>query len=347
MALLKERLKNGEQVLGTMVTAFASPDMAKILQSCGFDFFIVDCEHGAFTTREAANIIAVARGIGMPALVRIPEMRREHALKFMEMGASGLLLPNTETAEQARMLVDCTKYAPMGHRGVSLSRPHTDFKRVDGREYMRRANEETILMCQIESRKPSGYDVPTYTTEQWRAMHEGVNNHIVERNKAPKQSAKAEDKKEGSNMQKSKLDSLIARARKNPAVLNQQTLTMLNNHLAKTGQPLVTVPAPTRPWGSMPNVSDIAASREVAATNTAAIPVPKAGVFAQSVMSAAAGGRSVASLTGHQRAALSVGCDPSLIGLERMSLQDMKDAAKQQQMTTVNALRQKQGLPPL
>ena len=77
MALLKERLKNGEQVLGTMVTTFASPDIAKILQSCGFDFFIVDCEHGAFTTREAANIIAVARGIGMPALVRIPEMRRE------------------------------------------------------------------------------------------------------------------------------------------------------------------------------------------------------------------------------------------------------------------------------
>ena len=50
MALLKERLKNGEQVLGTMVTTFASPDIAKILQSCGFDFFIVDCEHGAFTT---------------------------------------------------------------------------------------------------------------------------------------------------------------------------------------------------------------------------------------------------------------------------------------------------------
>ena len=93
MALLKERLKNGEQVLGTMVTTFASPDIAKILQSCGFDFFIVDCEHGAFTTREAANIIAVARGIGMPALVRIPEMRREHALKFMEMGRPGCFCP--------------------------------------------------------------------------------------------------------------------------------------------------------------------------------------------------------------------------------------------------------------
>ena len=71
----------------------------------------------------------------------------------MEMGASGLLLPNTETAEQARMLVDCAKYAPLGHRGVSLSRPHTDFARVSGAEYMPRANDETLLMCQIESRR--------------------------------------------------------------------------------------------------------------------------------------------------------------------------------------------------
>ena len=153
MASLKQRLRNGEQVLGTMVTSFASPDIAKILQVCGFDFMIVDCEHGSFTTREVANIIAVARGIGMPTLVRIPEMRREHALKFMEMGASGLLLPNTESAEQAKMLVDCTKYAPLGHRGVSLSRPHTDFKKVSGATYMPEANDETILMCQIESRK--------------------------------------------------------------------------------------------------------------------------------------------------------------------------------------------------
>ena len=72
----------------------------------------------------------MARGAEIPALVRIPEMRREHALKFMAMGASGLLLPNPESAEQARMLVDCAKYAPLGHRGVSLSRPHTDLSLI-------------------------------------------------------------------------------------------------------------------------------------------------------------------------------------------------------------------------
>lgn len=152
MLSLKERLKNGEQLLGTMVTTFASADISKILKRCGFDFFIIDCEHGSFTTREAADMIAVARGTELPALVRIPEMRREHALKFMEMGASGLLLPSTESAEQARILVDCVKYAPMGHRGVSLSRPHTDFRAVNGMKYMREANEQSLLLCQIESR---------------------------------------------------------------------------------------------------------------------------------------------------------------------------------------------------
>ena len=77
MISLKQRLRNGEQVLGNMVATFASPDIGKILKGCGFDFFIIDCEHGSFTTREVANIIAVARGAQIPALVRIPEIRRE------------------------------------------------------------------------------------------------------------------------------------------------------------------------------------------------------------------------------------------------------------------------------
>ena len=152
MVSLKQQLRAGKSIFGTMVTTFPLPDIARLLQNCGFDFFIIDCEHGSFTTREVANILAESRGIGLPALVRIPEMRREHVLKFLEMGAQGILLPSTESKEQAQMLVDCAKYAPLGHRGVSLSRPHTNFQKVDGPAYMRQANDETLLMCQIESR---------------------------------------------------------------------------------------------------------------------------------------------------------------------------------------------------
>ena len=149
----REKLEEGGRLLGTMVTTFASADLPKILARCGFDFFVVDCEHGSFTTREVADMLAVARAIGLPGVVRIPELRREHVLKFLEMGAEGLLLPNTESAEQAQQLVDWAKYAPMGHRGVSLNRPHTDFEKVDGRTYMEQSNRGTVLMAQIESRE--------------------------------------------------------------------------------------------------------------------------------------------------------------------------------------------------
>ena len=40
---LKQRLRNGEHIVGTMVTTFAAADMAKLLQQYGFDFFIIDC----------------------------------------------------------------------------------------------------------------------------------------------------------------------------------------------------------------------------------------------------------------------------------------------------------------
>ena len=84
----KTRIQSGEHLLGTMVTTFASADLPKILKACGFDFFIIDCEHGSFTTREVADMICVARAIELPGMVRIPELRREHVLHCMELGAA-------------------------------------------------------------------------------------------------------------------------------------------------------------------------------------------------------------------------------------------------------------------
>ncbi|WP_378951549.1 HpcH/HpaI aldolase/citrate lyase family protein [Pelosinus sp. sgz500959] len=151
---LKVRLKNGENIMGTMITVFDSPEIAKILKVCGFDYFIIDCEHGAYNYSSVATILAVAREAGIPGIVRIPEIKREVVLKYMEMGAAGLLLPNTETAEQAQLLVEYSKYAPLGNRGVSLLRPHTGFENVGNAvEYMKKANKETVLMVQIESLK--------------------------------------------------------------------------------------------------------------------------------------------------------------------------------------------------
>ena len=153
MSEIKEKLKSGEHVLGTMITVFSSPNIIRILQQCGYDFVIIDCEHGGFDYSEAAGMLGMARAAGLPAMVRIPEIRREPVLKYMEMGADGLLLPSTETKEQAELLVRYAKYAPMGDRGISFSRPHTGFTKVKGPDYMSETNRDTMLMCQIETRQ--------------------------------------------------------------------------------------------------------------------------------------------------------------------------------------------------
>jgi len=152
MSDLKERLRQGKSILGTMITTFRNPDLAKILKLCGFDFFIVDCEHGPFDFSDVAGLFAMARETGIAPMIRIPEARREVILKSMEMGAAGILLPQTETVEQAKTLVAYSKYAPLGNRGVSLLRAHTGYEKPgNAKEYMAYANARTILMAQIES----------------------------------------------------------------------------------------------------------------------------------------------------------------------------------------------------
>jgi 2-dehydro-3-deoxyglucarate aldolase/4-hydroxy-2-oxoheptanedioate aldolase len=135
-----------------MITIFDNPDIVKMLKVSGFDYFIVDCEHGSMDYSKVAGLFGMARAIGIPGLVRIPEVKREVVLKYMEAGAEGILLPNTETVEQAKALVEYSKYAPMGNRGVSLLRAHSGYENVGNAvEYMKITNEETILMIQIES----------------------------------------------------------------------------------------------------------------------------------------------------------------------------------------------------
>ena len=154
---LKARLKNGESVIGTMISLVDNPDIAKIIKVCGFDYMIIDNEHGCYDYSAIARICSVSRAIDFTTLIRIPEPRREIVLKYMDMGADGILLPNCENAETARLLVEYSKYAPLGNRGVSLLRGHTGFVApASATEYMKKANEENIIMCQIES--PAGVD---------------------------------------------------------------------------------------------------------------------------------------------------------------------------------------------
>lgn len=148
---LKEYLKKNEFVLGTMVSEIATPNIARMLKAGGFSFIVIDCEHGYFDYSQTAGIVGIANGIALPVIIRIPEIRREVITKYMDMGADGLLVPMTGTRQDVETVVKYAKYLPIGQRGVSTQRAHTEYDPPALTEYFKQANDRTVIFAQIET----------------------------------------------------------------------------------------------------------------------------------------------------------------------------------------------------
>jgi 2-keto-3-deoxy-L-rhamnonate aldolase RhmA len=98
-----------------------------------------------------ADLLAWFRSTSVTPFVRVPQGLYHFVARVMDAGALGVMVPNVESAEQARAIVRAAKYAPLGARGVGLGVAHTDYQVPDPVAYFREANEATMVLCQIES----------------------------------------------------------------------------------------------------------------------------------------------------------------------------------------------------
>lgn len=151
MYSIKKRLQNGELVLGTIISEVRNPNIAYMLAQCGFEFFIIDNEHGSYNPETIANMVAAARGAGIAVIVRIPEITRENILKPLDAGAAGLLVPMVNSAAEAEEIIRHAKYPTTGNRGAALRRPHNMYAKVNAAEYLKQANENTFIAVQAET----------------------------------------------------------------------------------------------------------------------------------------------------------------------------------------------------
>ncbi len=113
---LKERISSGEVLTG----AFASLGCAlttEILAVAGFDWLVIDLEHGAGGEREALGQIQALAHTGAAALVRVESLERLRIGRALDLGAEGILVPRLESADEARRAVDYCRY--FGARGVA------------------------------------------------------------------------------------------------------------------------------------------------------------------------------------------------------------------------------------
>lgn len=153
MSDLKIKIKEKSVALGTMLSEVATPNIARIMKTAGFEFIIIDCEHGYFDFSQIACIVAVGNGFKIPVIIRIPTIEREAITKVLDIGADGLLVPMVNNVQDAEQVVKFAKYAPLGSRGVSTTRAHTNYDPPLLTEYIKSANMRTILLVQLETRE--------------------------------------------------------------------------------------------------------------------------------------------------------------------------------------------------
>jgi len=142
----RSRLAAGDKLIGTMLT-LPSPSVAEILADVGFDWLFVDGEHGPL---EVPEVLAILQAVGdkIPCLVRVAETAEAPIKRMLDLGATGIIVPQVNTAEQAADIVRWARYSPLGSRGVGLARAHGYGRKF--KEYVETANERTVVVVQCE-----------------------------------------------------------------------------------------------------------------------------------------------------------------------------------------------------
>jgi 4-hydroxy-2-oxoheptanedioate aldolase len=143
----REKLLQGDVLVGTLIT-IASAEVAEILAAVGFDWLFVDTEHSAFNAYGAQRVLQAA-GRNCPCVVRVPANDDVWIKKALDIGASGIIAPQVNTAADAEAIVRMCKYPPDGTRGVGIGRAHTYGLAFN--EYMARANDEIAVILQAET----------------------------------------------------------------------------------------------------------------------------------------------------------------------------------------------------
>lgn len=137
--------------LGHFIVEFATPGIGHILKSAGCDFVLFDTEHSGFGMDTIKNAVRWFEAAELPMICRVPSKDYHDISRALDMGAEGIMIPMVGSAKEARHLVDCMKYPPVGRRGVALQVAHDRYRPGGTLEKLNAANARTTLFAQIET----------------------------------------------------------------------------------------------------------------------------------------------------------------------------------------------------
>jgi 4-hydroxy-2-oxoheptanedioate aldolase len=147
---LKEKLAAGKAVFGVMANDY-SPPVLEVLGYAGFDWVLLDNEHGTITPESLPHSVRACEASGLVPIVRPVYGRMEIITPFMDQGAYGVQVPHVNTPADAQAVVEAVKYPPVGKRGYFSSNRNNHFGMgMPAGEYLEHANRETIVITMAE-----------------------------------------------------------------------------------------------------------------------------------------------------------------------------------------------------
>jgi 2-keto-3-deoxy-L-rhamnonate aldolase RhmA len=110
-------------------------------------------EHGNYSMETVADLIRGAKSSGIATIIRVPHLETFFISRVLDAGAEGIMVPMTSRKEQAETIVRYSKYTPLGQRGFGTQTGQTDYKPLKAIEFLKEANEHTLIVAQIETKE--------------------------------------------------------------------------------------------------------------------------------------------------------------------------------------------------
>ena len=147
---LKQALREGRRAIG-LWSSLSSHVSVEVLAWSGFDFLLIDTEHSPNELPMVHSQLQALNGTPTVAVVR-PAWNDPVVIKrLLDIGASSLLIPMVQNADEARAAVAATRYPPRGVRGVASSTRATRYGRI--KDYFERIDGELLVIAQLETRE--------------------------------------------------------------------------------------------------------------------------------------------------------------------------------------------------
>ena len=147
---LKQRWASGGAAVG-VIAPNRDPVLAETIGLLGFDFYMIDGEHGALSASDAEHLVRACECVGMLPLARVRSLDPKLILQFLDAGVMGVMMPGLTRRDEVEALVQAIKYPPVGQRGLGPVRAaNYMLAGTVQAEYVQQANAQTMVLPQIE-----------------------------------------------------------------------------------------------------------------------------------------------------------------------------------------------------